>query len=212
MAKNQNFKPRQTKYSHSTSLIQAHRIQICSRKQRSPSIKSKSRQDKIKRRVQKFLEIWENVAAATNRYIIISTKLGEPPSVIVWHRMRCSRYFKKVKGRPFVFFFNSFGYLAIRLWLGLNYRFMSTYRSTRDGWEIFIAWVMKLVGIKKIVITRFIPIVMLEIILIPIVWPPSIPFVYLSCIFNHVFGYFLHVPQKYNWIHYDLRYALRAQD
>ena len=44
-----------------------------------------------------------------------------------------------------------------------------TYRSTRDGWEIFIAWVRKLVGIIKIVITRFIPIVILEIILIPVV-------------------------------------------
>ena len=46
---------------------------------------------------------------------------------------------------------------------------MSTYRSTRDGWEIYIAWVRQLVGIIKIVITRFIPIIMLEIILIPVV-------------------------------------------
>ena len=46
---------------------------------------------------------------------------------------------------------------------------MSTCRSIQDGWEIFVAWVRKLVGIIKIVITRFIPIVMLEIILIPVV-------------------------------------------
>ena len=48
-------------------------------------------------------------------------------------------------------------------------RFMSTYRSTQDGQEIFIAWVRKLVGIIKIVISRFIFIIMLEIILIPVV-------------------------------------------
>ena len=46
---------------------------------------------------------------------------------------------------------------------------MSTYRSTRNVWEIFVAWVRKLVGIIKIVITRFIPIIMLDIILIPVV-------------------------------------------
>ena len=51
----------------------------------------------------------------------------------------------------------------------MTFRFMSTYMSTWYGWEIFIAWVRKLVGIIKIVMTRFIPIFMLEIILIPLV-------------------------------------------
>ena len=66
-----NQKHQQTKDSHSTSkndkqfTSTSKRSKFVAEEQQSSTISNKSRQDKIKRRVQNFLKFWEIVAAAT---------------------------------------------------------------------------------------------------------------------------------------------------